>query len=297
MIESLKIDGLELQDGVNYNITAVGGGFFGSPVPRTNRPDRAQRDGVIDLSYFYGGRVIELEGIAIGTTPADCLDKVDALKAAFRLNRGVVNDFEELGVNMGAPSHALARKLVGRDYYEKVWVTQDAMFDCPVDIASRVQRWSVTLVAADPRWYQQHEDDEDTAPYGENVTVNDSYLEVTLADGIADFITAGGNTPALPWMTIQGPFLNSVRIEMDDLVLPVESDQLDLDLADGNNVDIVTRTRLAIQNQTIRHDLVNREETDWFEFPCDDEVSLVFTVDSGGDAGTICRVRWQVARL
>lgn len=297
MIESLYIDSLDLHDGVNYNITKVGAGFFGSPVPRTNRPDRAQRDGLIDLSYYYGGRVIELEGIAIGTTPADALDKIDALKLAFRLNLGVVNDFEQLGVNMGSPQHALKRKLVGRDYFEQCFVTQDASFDAPMDIASRVIPWGVTLVASDPRWYQLHEDDEDTAAYGDNVTVNSSYLEVTLADGVADFLTAGGNTAALPWMTIQGPFTGFVRVEMDDLVNPVESDQLDLDLADGNNVDIVTRTRLAIQNQTIRHDIVNREETDWFEFPPTTEISLVFSADAGADPGTVCRVRWQVARL
>lgn len=297
MIESLLIDGLELHDGVSYNITGTGPGFYGSPVPRSNRPERAQRDGQIDLTYFYGGRVIELEGIAIGTSPADALDKIDALKEAFRLNSGVANDFEEIGVNMGSPQHKLARKMVGRDYYEQVFCSQEGSFDSPFDIASRVQKWGVTLVASDPRWYQLHEDDEDTEPYGDNVVVDSSYLQVILEDGIADFVTAGGNTPAQPWLTIQGPFTGFVRVEKDDLVLPVESDQLDLDLADGNNVDIVTRTRLAIQNQTIRHDLVNREETDWFELPSSDEVSLVFSADGGADPGTVCRVRWQVARL
>lgn len=298
MIDSLYIDDLQIGgDGADYRITSVGQGFFGGPVPRTNRPDRAQRDGAIDLSYYYGPRVIELNGIVVGTSIADALDKLDVLKYAFRLNTGLVNDFEQLGVNQGSPQHALKRKLLGRDYFEQCYFSQDASFDAPMDVPNKIIPWGVTIVAADPRWYQLHEDDEDTSPYGEDVVVSGGYLQVTLDPEGSTYVTAGGNTPALPWITQQGPFDNFVRVEMYDGVNPTESDQLNLDLGDGNNVDIVTRTRLAIKNQTIRHDLVDRAETDWFELPPYDEVLLTQSTDGGTDSGSTCRIRWQAARL
>ena len=298
MIQSLYIDDLQIGgEGGDYRITSSGPGFFGGPIPRTNRPDRAQRDGGIDLTYYYGPRVIELQGIVVGTSVSDALDKLDALKLAFRLNSGLVNDFEQLGVNQGAPLHALKRKLIGRDYFEQLYVSQDASFDAPMDIPNKIIPWGVTLVASDPRWYQIHEEDEDTSPYGDDVTSSGGYLQVELLHGTDTDVTAGGNTPALPWLTAQGPFDDFMRVEMDDGTNPIESDELDLDLGDGNNVDIVTRTRLAIKNQTIRHDIVNRQETDWFELPADDEVNLAFTTGGGTDSGTVCRIRWQVARL
>lgn len=298
MIDELWIDDLQIGgEGGDYRILSAGPGFFGGPVPRTNRPDRAQRDGAIDLSYYYGPRVLDFTGIVVGTSIADALDKLDALKLAFRLSLGVTNDFEQLGVNQGAPSHALKRKLIGRDYFEQCFVTQDASFDAPMDIPNKIIPWAVTLVAADPRWYQLHEDDEDTSPYGADVVVDGSYLKLELLHGTNSFVTAGGNTAALPWITVQGPFDDDCRIEMDDSVNPVESDQLDLTLGDGNNVDIVTRTRLAIKNQTIRHDIVNRVETDWFELPPTTEVSLAFSTGGSADSGTVAAIKWQVARL
>jgi phage-related protein len=140
----------------------------------------------------------------------------------------------------------------------------------------------VTLHCPDPRFYE----------YGTDMG---DYRSVSILHGTSEVISVGGNTDALPWFTLEGPFDDYGLITLTSAT-PDLTDKVLLDLGDGNNVDIVTRTRYAVKNQTLRPDIIDRENTDWFTLPPGSN-TISFTTGGGTDGGTICIVRWQDARF
>jgi hypothetical protein len=292
MLEAMSIDSLTIHgDGADYFITSVGSGMFGSPVVRDSRVARPSRHGEIELSRYYGARLIELSGVCVGTSAADALVKLDALKGALQIGGGLAGDYEQIGVGQGSPQHRLEFERVGDEFTQYCYVTQDGELDAPLDIASRIIPWGTTLRAVDPRFYTILDDggaEDDSSGY-HSLDVLHGETETTS--------TIGGNTDALPWFTIQGPFDDFALIVMEIDGDEIGSAMVETSLADGNNIDIVTRTRMAIKNQTIRTDLIDYTQTNWAGFPAGEDIDITFTTGGGADAGTICRVRWQDARF
>jgi hypothetical protein len=285
MIDSMYIDSLQIHgDGANYALTNIGAGMLGMPVVRDNRPERPQRHGLIELSQFYSGRVIELQGIVIGSSISDAYDKLDALKLALQIGQGISSDYESVGVSTGAPVHTLKFTRVGDAFQQYTRFTVDGEMDVSMDIASRIIPWGVTLKCPDPRFYKIHTAD----------NMGD-YAFVNILHGTNETFTVGGNTDALPWFTLEGPYTGPATITFTT-PSPDQTDKVTGDLADANNIDVVTRTRLCVHNQTIAPERIDRANTDWFTLP-PGSCNIAFAIGGGGDSGTICIVRWQDARF
>ena len=285
MITSAYIDDLQIHgDGANYSFTEIGNGFFGMPVVRDNRPERPQRHGLIELSQFYSGRVIEFQGICIGTDVADAIAKLDALKNVLQIGQGISSDYESIGVSTGAPVHTLKFTRVGESFQQYCRFTVDGEMDVQMDIASRIIPFGLTLKCSDPRFYKIHT----TGNMGD-------YAFKDILHGTNENVTIGGNTDALPWFTIEGPFTGDATITLTTPT-PDKTDKVLGSLLAANNIDVVTRTRLCVKNQTIRADLIDRANTEWFTLPVGVQ-NIAFAVGGGATGATKCIVRWQDARF
>lgn len=111
---------------------------LGSPSPRDNRPERSRRHGVIDLTTYYSGRVLNLRGKASGPTQLALWTTVDDLKRQFALN---------------GLTHVFKVKRAGLSFLERCVVSVSSPLEVEMRVVGEIVTWSVVVTAADPRLY------------------------------------------------------------------------------------------------------------------------------------------------
>lgn len=145
MIIEAYIDGTQIHDisGAaavgSYALTSFNG--LGTPTPRTNRPARARRHGLYELTTYYDGRAITLEGRVKESAFAAFWAAVDELKQQFALN-GLV--------------HVLKWKRQGEEFLfrSSVSVANELEMNIVGGRTTPQMNWSVDLIAYDPRIYK-----------------------------------------------------------------------------------------------------------------------------------------------
>lgn len=175
MIASVTVDG--------SNVHTVGGSVrlnrfdgLGSPAPRDNRPARAREHGAADFTTYYEPRVFNLEGYVVGSSLSAMWPLVDTLKQQFALN---------------GLTHILrwVRETDALTYRAVVSVNSPLEIDLP--LSGRHCEFAVTLVAADPRIYNNTLDSGSFASPATSVTVtNDGNFNTA---PVVTFTGAGTN--------------------------------------------------------------------------------------------------------
>lgn len=251
MFDSAFIDNYQLHITPTCFVTKASG--FGTPAPRESRQDRAQTDGQIDLTQFYGPRVLGLEGIVFGVDQADSWDEFDLLKAAFALGT----------------SHTLIFTRAGRAIAEQCSVKVSGELTENIDVVSRAIPWAVTLVAADPRFYSavlksaQYDPTQSTSGGGTSIVGGMTFPLVFSTTTVTRLdLTNEGTRKTSPVLIINGP-IQSPIIDNDTLTRSI---YLNTNLGVNDVVSITTGPdKVVLLNGASRPDLIDSQQTTWFD--------------------------------
>lgn len=248
-LESLTIDGVTIPAW-----RKIAG--LGSPPPRQDVRDRAQRHGSIDRSRFYQPRLLEIEAVAViaGDDPVAVWDALDALKGAFAVGSDHVIRFRRRGMPFD-------ERLTGRVAAE---LKADVNYATP-----GVLEWSIALLCADPRMYA---DVATTARY--SPTTSDGGVVFPLAfplafsggagtDGSVMTVTNAGNFPTPATYTVEGPALAGFSIVNESTGEAIVTTGLALAAGDSLVIDVDARDVTVAG--TSRPDLIDAAQTTWFE--------------------------------
>lgn len=222
MIAEAFIDSLRLHGDPPHGYPCALRSFdgLGSPNSRENRPERARRHGAVELTTYYGARVIALAGIINGTSDADMWTQVDTLKRSFAL--------------VGSP-HVLKFKRQGLAYFERCVVTVGSPLELPLRVVGPVVPWSATIVAADPRLYAD--------------TVSSASFAATAT------VTNGGNFGTPPVITFHGggtnPGIQNTDLATENLI------QMTYVMAGGDTIVVDVAARSVTLNGADRPDILN----------------------------------------
>jgi hypothetical protein len=146
VITEAYIDGLKIHDtttGLPTYPFALSGaeGLLDTGVPREDRPQKARRHGLYELTSYYDGRPITLDGRCVETSHTNLWSSLDLLKQRFALS-GLV--------------HTLKWRRYGEAFLMRADVTVNSKIEIvmkPGFISPRAE-WHVDLIAADPRMYK-----------------------------------------------------------------------------------------------------------------------------------------------
>lgn len=230
---------------------------LGSPPPRQDVRDKAQRHGSIDRTRFYQPRLVEVSGVLVlqGSDPATFWAEVDAFKGAFALGSEHVVRFRRLGMPFD-------ERLTCRVAAE---LKADYNYETP-----NVLEWDVAFLAADPRIYA---DVATTARYSPSASDGgvtfplDFPLSFTgggsSTDGSLMTVTNAGNfwTPAT--FDVAGPADAGFSIVNETTVESIVTTGMTLAAGDSITIDVDTRDVLV--GGTSRPDLIDAALTTWFE--------------------------------
>jgi len=143
VIVEAYIDDLKIHDvtgALPYKIALADFTGLNAPTPRSDRPSKARRHGQYELTSYYDGRAISLEGRVMDTDMAAFWVTVDDIKERFSLN----------GIN-----HVLKWRRTGSTILHEcgVSVSSDLVIDIRPGFIRPFATWNVDLIAADPRVY------------------------------------------------------------------------------------------------------------------------------------------------
>lgn len=248
MLQNAYIDNFQIHNTATLFLTKVRG--LGSPNPRSDRRELTQRHGLLDNTKLYGGRVIELEGIAQGDTSLAAWEAYDSLRGALAL--GSPHIFRFLRTGYVGIEHELVR------------VTVDSEVEDDLDMPSRVIGWSVTLVAADPRIYtavlKNYEYNPLLSTTGGGMAMPMTFPLVFAASPYSHLsaLNAGQfSTP--PIYTVKGPVTDPI-IDNDTLGLSLTF-KVTLSSLDTLTVDV--ENRRVLLNGGLRQDLIVAKDSYW----------------------------------
>jgi hypothetical protein len=252
VIDSLFLDALQVHNVATafsdtLALTKVGG--LGAPVPRGDTSSRPRRDGELDRTTFYAGRIVTLEGYAQGATQAAAWAAIDALKGAVALGS----------------DHVLKFTRQGLAYAERATVR--ASSELAYELAGKRKRikWAVALRAADPRLYADIATSANYSPStsGSGITFPLTFpLTFLGAAGATMTVTNGGNYKTPPVFTITGPATTpGIRNETTGEELVTTATLL---AGETLTIDVAARTVLAAGG-VLRPDLIDPAASSWFE--------------------------------
>lgn len=210
----------------SYALTSFSG--LGTPTPRTNRPPRSRRHGLYELTTYYDGRAIALEGRVTASAFAGFWTAVDALKKAFALS-GLV--------------HTLKWKRQGESFLFRsaVSVANELEIEIVGGRTTPRAHWAVDLIAYDPRMYK------------------DLLEDFTFASTAS--VTNDGNFNTPPIITFNSPGANP-GLRNDELS---SEDEINFDYAGGGTalrVDMFTRE--ITLDGTARPDLLSLSDSSFW---------------------------------
>jgi hypothetical protein len=270
LIESLAIDGESFSVGVLRDLQGIG-----SPPPREEVFDHAQRHGSTDYTAFYQPRIFDIyDGIIVWAT-------FDALKAKLALGSDHVITFQRAGL-------PYLEQVTGRVSTE---LTGEIAYSSP-----HMLKWTVSILCADPRIYSAILT---TASYSPSASAGGvvfplAFPLVFVGSGASDLtVNNGGNFPTPPVFTIDGP-ATAFSITNDTTGESIVFQGIALVAGDVLTVDVAART--VVLNGTDRPDLVDAANTTWWELlPGDNSVRLH---GSGfADGVTTLAVQYRDARI
>jgi hypothetical protein len=251
MLDIAYVDDLQIHWTPQYMLTAGGvTGLGGSPSPRMETSDRAQRHGLINQTQFYGGRTIGLKGIASGSSAANALDLVDTLKGKLALGG----------------SHVFRFTREGHSYSERCLVTVAAEVQADQDVPGKVVPWSCVLLAADPRIYT---DDQRSGTYdptasstGGGAPLPVVFPIVFTTSTVTELVLVNsGNFKTPPLFTIKGPIINPIL----DNDTTSEHITLQANLGSQDTVVVDVAARSVLLNGASRPDLLTASATTWWD--------------------------------
>ncbi len=163
MIDYFFVDDLQIHGAATLSVRKMRG--LGSPVPRESVRTHASRHGAIDSTKFYDGRVLEIEGQVLATSPALTWGAFDTLKGKLALGQQRTLRFRRNGLSQDEQISALVSSVVDQ---------QIATENGPVIF------YSAAFFAGDPRIY--------------SATLKSGTYDPTasLSGGGADVVTGGG---------------------------------------------------------------------------------------------------------
>lgn len=250
-LDSLAIDGTTIPAWRTVK------GLAGSPPPRQDLRDRSRRHGSIDRTEFYQPRMIEVDSAVLKGDPSDIFVALDVLKSAFALGTDHVLKFRRRG-------QATDERVLAKVAAE---LTADLAYD-----TQGVILWSVPLLAADPRIY--------------NDTVTTARYSPSAADGGLSFpltfplVFSGGSGASLMTVTNGGNFWTPAAFTVDgpadagfSVVNETTGEELvtqGIALAEGDSITIDVDAREVTVAGTSRPDLINAAQTTWLELKAGD---------------------------
>lgn len=249
MIGSAYVDDLQIHITPEYFLTKVTG-IGGSPVPRAVTSDRSQDHGVIDLTRFYSGRVIGLEGVCIGTDTGNAWELMDNLKGKLALGSQHVFKFQRSGLPDA----------------EQCVVRVSGGVEGDQENPSKVIPWSAIFLAADPRFYgaslKSGNYDPTISSTGGGVTLPITFPLMFSVSTLAQLsLINAGNFPSPPVFTIHGPIVNPV-LDNDTTNEHIYS-VANLGVDDVLVIDVADR--LVTLNGAARPDLLQSMSTVWWQ--------------------------------
>lgn len=224
---------------------------MGSPAPRRDVTLRTSRHGAIDRTLYYDGRVLDVEALIIGETELAAWQKFDEIEGALQLGS----------------AHTLRFRRSGFSEDEQCEVIVASPVDDGISWEEpRLIRWGVSLFAADPRIY------------GATLRSGEYDPSASLAGGGVDFpltfplvfssttasnleIVNSGNMATPPLITIRGPVVNPI-VDNDTLA---KSIYLLYSLGSSDTIQIDVAARMIKLNGAERQDLLNAQDTEWWE--------------------------------
>lgn len=224
---------------------------LGAPAPRRDVSPRASRHGAVDLTRYYEGRVIDLEGALAEATQQETWEAFDDLKEKLQLGATRTLRFTRPGFSEAEQLDVIVASVVD----------DNVVADEP-----GVIRWGVSLFAADPRIYgatlRAASYDPAAALAGGGVTfpltfpVTFSVSTVSLLE-----ILVGGNAPTPPVLTLRGP-ANNPTFDNDTTDKSIQTTAV-LGSSDTLSIDVAART--VTLNGASRPDLFDVGESTWWE--------------------------------
>jgi hypothetical protein len=292
VITSVWVDDEQIHRTPSYALSSISG--MGKPAPRQDKTDRVRGHGVVDSTTYYDARVLQLQGRCAGATTEALPDLLDTLEALFALD--------------GA-DHVLRFTRQGRAFDEFVRFRVASDFQYDLAGAVRVVKWSVSLLAADPRIYRADVTEGVYVPTAAGDTGGVSFplsfpLEFSGSSGAAAGmeLTNGGNFPTPPVWTITGPVVNPTIVSDLPGAPAIATVGCALNAGDTLVIDVASRSVL-LGGVTERPDLIDASQTSWFELPgkSASNPTGVTTVRLGGSgmdpAATSLAVSYHDARI
>jgi hypothetical protein len=279
MLDSAYLDALQIHNAATLAVSKAHG--FGVPAPRVESSQRPRRHGERDTTRFYAGRILSLEGIARGATTAAAWQAIEDLAAALALD-GAEQVFK------------FTRS--GLAYAERCLVRAATPLEFELQGIRKQIKWAVSLRAADPRFYA---DTPTSASYqpstaGSGISFPISFpLTFTGAAASTMTVTNGGNFPTPPVWTITGPATApAIRNETTGEQIVTTAALL---AGETLTIDVAART-VTLLGSTLRPDLIDAAQTDWFELLAG--ANVIRLLGSGFAAGqTTLAVSYRDARI
>lgn len=251
MIESMYLDSLQLlphSDSNPHGVTSVDG--LGSPSPRQDVHPRSRAHGSTDYTAYYSSRVISLSGFTYGATMSAANTSFDLLKAAMALGS----------------DHTLKMLRIGQTDDETMVVRVASELAGIFAGASNVVKWSVDLLAADPRIYgltTRTDVYDPTSSPGSGLMLPLVFpLEFVGSSSSHLTLTNQGNFNTPPVFTIEGPIVNPI---LDNDTTGKSFYTSGLTMSAGDSIVVDMASRLLTVGGVNRLDYVDAALSYWFE--------------------------------
>lgn len=223
--------------------------------------DRAQRDGILDLSNYFGAQVIDLAGYVDAGTFAETEDAYDLLRAQLAL----------------PGSHTFKFRRLGRGEDEQATVKLGDGPYAPQEGYGRTIKYSVTLVGSDPRIYtvaqKSGEYDPTGSVSGGGMAMPMVFPLVFTTTTVTELtLTNNGTRSTPPIFTVHGPVASGFALDNDTTGRSIYF-TANLGSADVLVVDVDKRS--VKLNGAERKDLYDSAQSTWWELaPGDNAVRL-----------------------
>jgi len=281
LLQSLAIDDYEVSTAMLRTVQ----GLAGSPPPRQELYDHAQRHGSLDYTEFYEPRIIQVYDSCLASgDPAEVWATLDALKASMALGSDHTLKFQRAGLPYEEQVTArVATELVADIVYNQIyWI-----------------KWQVSFTCADPRIYSANLSIGTYEPIEGSPGGISFPLTFPLSFG-ADPDSAllqaenGGTFPTPPVWTVTGPAVNPqiVNETTGDTIVTTG-----LSLLTGETLTVDVAAREVLIGGTSRPDVIDAAQTTWGDLASG--VNVIRLLGSGFDvsAGTTLAVAFRDARI
>lgn len=285
-IDDLKIHDVDDPD-IVYSIRSANRKL----TPRRVEFDRAQRDGTIDRSKFYGSQIIDLAGYVSAPSDVATDDAYDALCAKLALSE------RSSSSSSPTPEHVFRFRRLGRLEDEEIAFKVGGGPEAPQEGWGRMVRYAVTLVGPDPRVYSAALK---SASYDPTSAQASGGVAMPLVMPLVFTSTTPGELVAYnagtrktpPLLTVIGPVSNFAI----DNATTQESLVFGASLGSSDQLDIDVDARSVKLNGAERKDLLDGSQSTWFELePGENDLQLR---GSGMAIGqTLLTVQFRDARI